>query len=313
MKKIGELTYEILANANIGLWAIELDKDEKPRMYADDTMLRLLGISEGLTPEEVYNAWYENIHIDAYDDVQAAVDKMVNGEHAEVQYPWHHPTKGEIYVRCGGLINKKYTKGIRLEGCHQDVTQLYHIQKEYARIEKELEEEQKKAITAMDLAVKDPLTGLYNRQGFNTNAVALLEKNKNTGIYTAVMYIDMDRLKEINDNYGHDDGDYCIKAIGRILSSIVKGRGVVGRFGGDEFAAVVSLRGKDGDASFFKNQIEGAFLNFNSMQDKEYELSVSVGIEVLAPSQEISFEEALNLADEKLYEEKRIKKTLRMK
>ena len=66
MKKIGELTYEILANANIGLWAIELDKDEKPRMYADDTMLRLLGISEGLTPEEVYNAWYENIHIDAY-------------------------------------------------------------------------------------------------------------------------------------------------------------------------------------------------------------------------------------------------------
>ena len=124
---------KMMKNANIGMWAIEIDPDQEPRMYADETMLGLLGISDEHTPEEVYHAWYDNVHPDHYDAVSDAVSKMSNGQHAEVQYPWYK--HGETtYVRCGGVRNKSYKKGLRLEGCHQDITELSHVQHEYSEL-----------------------------------------------------------------------------------------------------------------------------------------------------------------------------------
>ena len=131
------LSHDALSKANIGLWAIEVVEGEAPRMYADATMCRLLGIKEGLDPERIYRAWYDNIDPDHYDMVTDAVNRMAAGSHAEVQYPWHHPTEGEIFVRCGGMRNMEYTRGLRFEGCHQDVTELIHIQKQAALAELE--------------------------------------------------------------------------------------------------------------------------------------------------------------------------------
>ena len=122
------LAHDILKNANIGLWAIEIDDGALPRMYADDTMLRLLGVEKKLTPEQLYSAWYDNVHPDHYGAVADGVDKMISGAHAEIQYPWFLHGE-EIRVRCGGMRNYEYTKGVRLEGCHQIVTELLHIQK----------------------------------------------------------------------------------------------------------------------------------------------------------------------------------------
>ena len=132
-----ELTHDVLGKADIGLWAIELVEGEEPRMYADATMCRLLGITEGLSPEAVYHAWYDNIDPAHYDTVAEAVERMVAGSHAEVQYPWRHPERGETFVRCGGLRNSAYTRGVRLEGCHQDVTEMMHFQKQAACAELE--------------------------------------------------------------------------------------------------------------------------------------------------------------------------------
>lgn len=124
------LTDSLLRKARIGLWAIEIVDGEEPRMYADATMCGLLSIEEGLPPEAVYHAWYDNIHPDHYDEVSVAVEKMISGEHAEVQYPWMDPKRGEVYVRCGGIRNMDFKKGVRIEGCHQDVSEMYHYQKQ---------------------------------------------------------------------------------------------------------------------------------------------------------------------------------------
>ena len=121
------LSDRVLHNANIGMW--EIDEGAAPRMYGSETMLGLLGVTEQLTPEQLYHAWYDNIHPDHYDAVAAVVDRMISGEQAEVQYPWY--LHGEmIYVRCGGIRDYSYTQGVRLEGCHQDVTETVHIQKQ---------------------------------------------------------------------------------------------------------------------------------------------------------------------------------------
>ncbi|MDO5445926.1 MAG: ATP-binding protein [Eubacteriales bacterium] len=123
------LSPDVLTKANIGLWSFELDEGSAPRMYADEAMLGLIGLDHQIAPEDTYHAWYDNIDPAHYDEVANAVEKMVSGEHAEVQYPWHNPNGETWIVRCGGVRNYAYTKGIRIEGTHQNVTHLAHIQK----------------------------------------------------------------------------------------------------------------------------------------------------------------------------------------
>lgn len=131
MKKLGTLALssDIFEKANIGLWAFELDEGCEPRMYVDNTMLKLIGLDHQVSPEETYHAWYDHIDPKHYGEVANTVDKMTEGIHAEVQYPWHHPN-GEVWtVRCGGVRNYAYTKGIRIEGTHQNVTSMAHYEK----------------------------------------------------------------------------------------------------------------------------------------------------------------------------------------
>ena len=123
------LSADILEKANIGLWAFELDEGREPRMYVDNVMLGLIGLTEQTTPEKTYHAWYDHIDPEHYDEVAESVEKMVAGIHSEVQYPWHHPDGHVMIVRCGGVRNMAYTKGIRIEGTHMDVTEVLHVEK----------------------------------------------------------------------------------------------------------------------------------------------------------------------------------------
>lgn len=133
------LSSDILTKANIGLWSFELDDGCAPRMYADEAMLGLIGLKHQIAPEDTYHAWYDHIDQGSYDLVADAVEKMVNGEHAEVQYPWHHPNGDTWIVRCGGVRNFEYTKGIRIEGTHQNVTQIVHFNEKERQRAKQLE------------------------------------------------------------------------------------------------------------------------------------------------------------------------------
>jgi len=122
---------DVLRRYRVGVWTIELEKGREPRMYADGTMMDLLGVAgKTLTPEELYHAWYDHVDPKHYDAVADGVDRMINGLAAEIQYPWIHPTRGVTYVRCGAKRDFTCTDYIRLEGTHQDVTDLHHVQKE---------------------------------------------------------------------------------------------------------------------------------------------------------------------------------------
>ncbi len=123
-----ELSGSILTKCNIGLWAFELDTGMPPRMYVDNTMMKLLGMTVPLSPEETYHAWYDFIDKNHYREVSQAVEQMTSGLHAEVQYPWHHPNGDTWIVRCGGVRNPDYTKGVRIEGTHQNITRLAHYE-----------------------------------------------------------------------------------------------------------------------------------------------------------------------------------------
>ena len=136
MEKLGamEMSSDIFEKANIGLWAFELDEGCAPRMFVDSATLKLIGLEHQVSPEETYHAWYDHIDENSYGLVAEAVEKMTAGVHAEVQYPWHHSNGETWIVRCGGVRNFEYTKGIRVEGTLQNVTEMLHFD------EKELSE-----------------------------------------------------------------------------------------------------------------------------------------------------------------------------
>lgn len=141
------LTTNILDGIGIGLWAVEIDDGCAPRMIANPTMLKLLGLEEGVSAEDVFHAWFDNIDPEHFAEVKAYVDKMSAGEAPEIQYPWHAPDGRVRFVRCGGTRNYDYKKGVRLEGWHKDITEL-------ALIQKTTEEELRDEIKTMDLDTK---------------------------------------------------------------------------------------------------------------------------------------------------------------
>ncbi|MDO5445917.1 MAG: ATP-binding protein [Eubacteriales bacterium] len=155
------LSSDVLTKANIGLWSFELDEGCAPRMYADEAMLGLIGLDHQIAPEETYHAWYDNIDDGSYDLVNDAVEKMVSGEHAEVQYPWHNPNGETWIVRCGGVRNFDYTKGIRIEGTHQNVSELLHYDDEQRKREEKQRQDELARVQA-EAASKSKTEFLFN-------------------------------------------------------------------------------------------------------------------------------------------------------
>jgi len=118
----------------MGMWRIELVDGEEPRMYADDTMIRLLGISaQDAKPEIIYLDWFTNITPDAVTSVLNSVDRMKAGSFDENTYLWNHPSKGPRYVRCGGTA-KPIKGGYSLQGFHYDVDEEVRKEKHQMKI-----------------------------------------------------------------------------------------------------------------------------------------------------------------------------------
>lgn len=122
--------HNILQEAEIGIWTIEIENGKLPRMFANDIMRNLLKIDNSDTPEEIYRKWFENIMEEDRERVNNAVVEIINNGKAEINYSWRSPERGKTYVRCGGSLDQSYKDGIRIWGYHQDITELTLAKKE---------------------------------------------------------------------------------------------------------------------------------------------------------------------------------------
>ncbi len=124
----------------------------------------------------------------------------------------------------------------------------------------------------------------------------------------------MNNLKIINDRYGHEEGDYSLHTIAEILAEIVQkeqtGDGVVARIGGDEYACALMTEKKK---ELLLQELYDAFTVRNEQSDKPYNVTVSIGACALEPDDEHSLADALSLADEQLYEVKKLRKRMSQK
>ncbi len=159
---------DVLEGAKTGIWTIEMEDGCQPRMYADRTMQMLLGVPEDIGPEACYRSWFENIEPDYVEMVQEAVQEIISTGRSEVVYPWNHPSWGKIYVRCGGVPDKKFKKpGVCLNGYHQDITETMVTRKKQEHAIMELLEKVRRANSAkseflshMSHDLRTPINGI---------------------------------------------------------------------------------------------------------------------------------------------------------
>ena len=170
---------DILEGARTGTWTIELEEGCPPRMYADRTMRILLGVTDGIGPEECYRHWFARIEPDYVEMVREAVEEILSSGRGEVIYPWNHPVLGKIYVRCGGVPDRTFEKpGACLNGYHQDITETMVTRKKQEQSIMELLERVRQAnlaksefLSHMSHDLRTPINGILGM-------LAILEKSE---------------------------------------------------------------------------------------------------------------------------------------
>ncbi len=156
-------------------------------------------------------------------------------------------------------------------------------------------------------AMHDPLTGLANRALFYQRLYEAMAHARAEGLQVGVLYIDLDRFKPINDQYGHAAGDQLLMVVAGRLKGLVRVTDTVARMGGDEFALV--LLGLEGEAqrdALFR-QIMDAMAEPVNLGETEVTVGCSVGCAVF-PDDGGQMEELLSAADARMYDNKRERK-----
>jgi diguanylate cyclase (GGDEF)-like protein len=162
----------------------------------------------------------------------------------------------------------------------------------------------KNNLTLSEQSRHDVMTGLFNRRGF----MNMLEEKigaMEIGQKAAVYFMDLDGLKQINDTYGHEEGDFAIKTTGTILS-LVLSENNIGRIGGDEFLGF----SMNEDVSAIIAKLENYVKSFNNKESKPYSLSMSVGYREFVKDEDTwnHISQYIEEADALLYQNKRRKK-----
>lgn len=151
-----------------------------------------------------------------------------------------------------------------------------------------------------EMARIDVLTGMYNRRGFAMAYQKLLEQEQDK-LQLTIILADLDRLKYINDTFGHKEGDFAIRAVADALVAVCPEGSLFNRFGGDEMLGVCCgrLEPEDIHTAFIKY-----FAEFNDASEKPYEISASIGVYNTEENEVLSFEDLIERSDRLMYEEK---------
>lgn len=157
-----------------------------------------------------------------------------------------------------------------------------------------------------NLSITDELTGLYNRRGFLVLAEQQLRLADREKIGIFMLYADMDRLKMINDNFGHKEGDRAIIEISGILKTTYRNSDVIARIGGDEFVVIPVGTSRD-NVDIVAGRLRESLEKYNREKKGSYELSLSVGTAYYDPATPCSIDELLRHADRMMYEQKKHK------
>jgi len=152
-------------------------------------------------------------------------------------------------------------------------------------------------------ATTDPLTGVGNRGAFDARLSLELERSARNGTLLALLLIDVDHFKRVNDNYGYQAGDRGLQIIAGLLDQNVRKVDFVARYGGEEFAVIAPSSSEEGSLLLAERLMEAMEGTPISWQGETIRITISVGIEVLreATDAKEAAVAVIRAADEQLY------------
>ncbi|HET9662770.1 MAG TPA: PAS domain S-box protein, partial [Burkholderiales bacterium] len=263
------------------------DSLQKEMIYVSPAYERITGQSiERLRSNA--RGWLECIHEEDRERVKTARISAVNGEYDEV-FRVVQPDGAVRWVRDRAFpIHDAQGRVYRIAGIAEDITDI-----------RESEER------LLYLAHYDNLTSLPNRVLFYDRLKQALSQARRNEWITAVMFLDLDRFKNVNDTLGHGAGDLLLRQVSERLSACVRSGDTVGRLSGDEFSIVCSnLAGPD-DASLVAQKIMATFLKPFNLYGKEVFVSASIGI-TLFPTDSQDQDTLIQNADTAMYRAKEL-------
>ncbi len=154
-----------------------------------------------------------------------------------------------------------------------------------------------------NLALTDELTGLYNRRGFMAMAERQMRLGRRTGRGMLLFMMDVNGLKQINDSFGHLEGDRVLKRTAEVLEETFRDSDVIARQGGDEFA-VLAIEAAGHCERTIQTRLFDGMDSINAEQS-HYEISLSLGFARFDPRNCTSIGKLMAKADQSMYEQKR--------
>ena len=274
------------AGSNDGLWDWDLLKQS---IYFSTRWKRMLGFNEaeiGDNPEELFS----RIHPFDVQEVTTRLDAHLSNTrgHFECEYRVLHQDGTYRWMRIRGVaVRDESGEPLRIAGSQSDVT------------ERRKAEEQ-----MMHDALHDALTGLANRSLFQERIdQALLRLKRGVGTPFAVVYLDLDRFKVVNDSMGHGRGDELLIAVARRLEGMVNKSDTVARLGGDEFGVLLDSATEREAGETFINMLQEALREPFMIGEKPYVTTASVGLAMAVPQYD-NAESMLRDADIAMYSAK---------
>lgn len=154
----------------------------------------------------------------------------------------------------------------------------------------------------------DELTRLYNRRYLIEQFELFLKRAQRYRFSLAMIILDMDYLKEINDSYGHLAGDLALRTISDVMKQRVRATDICSRIGGDEFCILLDAIKKEDLVQLcekLRMEVAEKELSYRTPSGDPVKISVSIGACILSPMEEFSFDDIYHSIDSALYESKK--------
>jgi len=248
-------------------------------LYLNPKYLARIGIPE----EKILGKHYSEFHSPVETkEFQEKIEQVIKTG-CSIQYEHRSKRDNRYYLRTLSPVKNQRGETIAVTVISKDITQIKEIQNQLSF-----------------LATHDLLTFLPNRALFMDRLKMAIAYAKRYNQRLAVMLIDLDNFKEINDTYGHGVGDEVLRIIGKKLRGSIRESDTVARMGGDEFLVLLPYIKSEEDAFVVANHIQERLRELIKVEDKQFKVSASIGISIY-PDDGEEAEELLKNADKAMY------------